>query len=61
MAKIELECKHDVQGILWLTTVIQNVINKKSSNNCMFRSLWLAIGIFIVVHTFKANLCCKSH
>ena len=27
MAKIELECKHDVQGILWLTTEIQNVIN----------------------------------
>ena len=30
-------------------------------NNCMFRSLWLAIRIFIVVPTFKANLCCKSH
>ena len=63
MAKIELECKHDVQGILWLTTVIQNVINgNRVIIACSEVYGWLS-EFLLFIHLrqiFVVNLIIKS-
>ena len=63
MAKIELECKHDVQGISWLTTVIQNVINgNRVIIACSEVYGWLSEFLLLFIHLrqiFVVNLIIK--